>query len=190
MYFVSKNNKLFAYAIKTRPFYRYIGTGALLSSCICAWLFLVYFNINNVIATYQSEIKQYKDQYANIENAKNSFLHLETDLAHSKSELNKFIPEFSSGHFEQSLLYIINSCTKCGIAMQGCSTDASQDAAWHTSHKISMQLEGNFNNMLQLLKSFTISHQSISLPSFKLERTAENKCVLHAGFNIMELKKI
>lgn len=176
MYFLPRNNKFFSFVVHLKSNYRYGLTVASCGMVVLIWMLAVHMPLQYSINHTDKEIKQLQSQFLLCDQANGSCLSLATTIESMKIEVKKQT-EDEVQSAQNAMLFLVEQAHKNNLHVKNCAIEADADQKWYIEHAITVDMSGEFNQLMKFFDAIKNSTHLVAVKQFNLTRNDE-------GFNL------
>lgn len=186
MYFLPRNNALYSRIVYIKPAYRYALTSVVILVIGGAWFFMVHGLLLEHNVHMKAEIKRLHEQERMIKQSTIDITRLEQSIAQTQTKLSSYTHKKNSYDVLQSaMMFLVNQAGLCGIAMQSCNVVEQKDETWYTRSTVSLDVQGNFEQLLKFVQSMAASDFILSVHHADISYAASNNFNLRCGLDLI-----
>lgn len=183
MYFIPRNNKVYATLVVT-PLYRlYIASLCSTALLVTLWWMVLYAPLNERIQLMQRD-------YAAMTYQQSSYPQMTSEIQRLERVNQELTATVSRSLHERNLYSVTldNILTKgieTGLNLISCVPEQPRDKGWYTLHRVDVRFSGSFDSVQAFLKSLALHDYPVRIQRLALAKQRAASLVVHCSFNLI-----
>lgn len=157
MYFLPRNNAVYAFLVSIPPAYRYIITIACILCISYAWFIGPYTYLETVKLSYDAQMLCMEHERMSYERSPHiqkklsqSITHLEQDIADFKDSANS-----DPSDVHTMLMQLLGTTEQYGLTFNSCDLDKQINCDWYFNNKVNVSVNGTLEQIILFLSALT-----------------------------------
>jgi Tfp pilus assembly protein PilO len=186
VYFIPRNNRVYAFLITRSRFEWGAMTVALALAIVTLWWFAWYVPLQKCMLKAEREYTELCQQQAALVQTAHEINALESQVVTLRTELRQTLGNSGVG-YKRLLNALIINVVESGLALNNCSLKLPETKDWCRVHPVELHVSGSFSQLITLLQALANQEGAIFLKQFSIQRVEDHKASATLLFSLIEI---